>query len=181
MPTGILFSLYVKLASYVSRVLYKSRLIFGPFKWPYCFSLLTNFQLVCWLGWQDLIESKYFDDSNKMLAKKRPCSAVTANHANTFLFWIYHVDSKVMLHFTAYALHVSFEKTKYISLWNEKKIIQREILNEDDVFGKDRAGLWRAVESYPSDCKCDVIEFDMEQHQKVAYARGLQHSQVQIL
>ena len=83
-----------------------------------------------------------------------------------------------MLFSTAYALHASFEKTKCISLWNEKKIIQREILNEDDVYGKDRAGLWRAVESYPSDCKYDDVEFEMEEQQRVSYARGLQHSQV---
>ena len=51
-------------------------------------------------------------------------------------------------------------------------------MNEDDVYGKERASLWRTVESYPSDCKYEVIELDMEQLERLAYVRGLQCSQV---
>lgn len=71
------------------------------------------------------------------------------------------------------------DKTKCVSLWNEKKVVQRETINEDDVCGKDRASLWRIVENYPTDCKYDVIESpDMEMPGKVGYAKGLQCSQV---
>ena len=82
--------------------------------------------------------------------------------------------------FTAYALQLSFDKTKCVSLWNEKKIIQRETLNEDDVYDKDRGSLWRVLESYPLELKCEVMELDMEQQQKISYARGLKHSQVSL-
>ena len=82
--------------------------------------------------------------------------------------------------FTAYGLQLSLDKTKCISLWNEKKVIQRETLNEDDVYDKDRGSLWRVLESYPLELKCEVMELDMEQQQKISYARGLQHSQVRL-
>ncbi|XP_028410798.1 doublecortin domain-containing protein 1-like isoform X3 [Dendronephthya gigantea] len=77
-----------------------------------------------------------------------------------------------------YALQLTMDKTKCVSLWNEKKVVQRETINEDEVYGKDRASLWRTVENYPTDCKYDVIELDMEIPGKVGYAKGLQYSQI---
>ena len=82
-----------------------------------------------------------------------------------------------MLFILAYALQLVLDKTKPISLWNEKKIIQREYLN-DDICGKERASLWTAVGSYPSDCNYQDINFEMEPRQRIAFARGLQPSQV---
>lgn len=80
--------------------------------------------------------------------------------------------------FSAQTLELLLDKTKCVSLWNEKKIIVREVLNEDEVCGKERPGLWKVVEGYPSECKYELVEFDMEHQERLGYTRGLQHSQV---
>ena len=84
----------------------------------------------------------------------------------------------VYLLFVAYTLQLVVDKTKPSSLWNEKKIILREPLN-DDISGKELATLWKIVDSYPTDRDFQAIMLDMEPQQRVAYARGLQPSQVQ--
>ena len=75
------------------------------------------------------------------------------------------------------ALQLGFDKATCISLWDEKEVIQREPLADEEK-GKDRASLWRAVRKFPSGTKRQQVKHHMEPAQKLNYALDLQPSRV---
>ena len=75
------------------------------------------------------------------------------------------------------ALQLSLDKAACVSLWDEKEIVHRESL-ADEERGKDRASLWRAVRGFPPGTKRQLVKHDMEPAQRLRYATDLQPARV---
>ncbi|EDO37720.1 predicted protein [Nematostella vectensis] len=82
--------------------------------------------------------------------------------------------------------HGSYKKTEYLltldrvscmSLWDEKEIVQREPLMEDEK-GQDKPTVWKVVKSFPPGTKRQLVALDMPGPQRLSYAQGLQGSRV---
>ena len=76
------------------------------------------------------------------------------------------------------ALQLNFDKAMCVSLWEEKEIILREPLADDDERGKEKPTLWRAVNGFPPLGKRQEVNYDMDPVQRLSYAKSLQMTQV---
>ncbi|XP_048584983.1 doublecortin domain-containing protein 1 [Nematostella vectensis] len=74
-------------------------------------------------------------------------------------------------------LQLTLDRVSCMSLWDEKEIVQREPLMEDEK-GQDKPTVWKVVKSFPPGTKRQLVALDMPGPQRLSYAQGLQGSRV---
>jgi len=74
-------------------------------------------------------------------------------------------------------LQLYLDKASCMSLWDEIEVIQREPIMDDEK-GKDRPTAWKALTGFPPSSKRQLVNHEMQEPQKLAYAEGLKNSRV---